>query len=407
MTTATTAPITTPSVEMREFQTDVMRMNMGPQHPSTHGVLRIKLELDGEKVLKAEPMIGYLHRGIEKLAETKRYNQVIPLLDRMDYLAAMCFNLGFVLAVEKLFDVQLPPRGQYIRVIMCEIARLASHCIWLGAHAMDVGAITVFLYTFRERELAYDIFEHICGQRMTVSYMRVGGLMNDMDDECVTMIKKYIETMKQRIEEYNRLLTKNPIWMDRTIGIGHMTAQECMDMNITGPCARGCGIDWDLRRDQPYSAYDQFEFEVPVYQAGDVYARYLQRIDEMRQSVRILEQAINRLPDGPFNVDNFKIILPPKELVKRDMEAMIHHFKLTIDGCKPPKGEIYMPTESPRGELGFYIQSDGSGKPYRMKVRNPTMINLQSLGRMCQGHFLADVVAVIGTLDVVLGEVDK
>jgi len=384
-----------------------MILNIGPQHPSTHGVLRLVVELEGETVVKITPHIGYLHRAIEKLCETKTYHQCIPLTDRLDYLAPLSNNLGYVLAVEKLLGLEVPRRAQYLRVLMAELTRISSHLIWLGTHAMDVGAISVFLYTFRERETTYDLFDLAHGARMNVSYMRVGGLARDIPPEFATRLKAFMDEFPARIDEYETLLTKNRIWLNRTRGVGRLGAADAVALGVSGPNLRASGVDWDVRRAAPYSAYDEFDFKVAVGQNGDVYDRYLVRLVEMRESLKIVRQALEGLPDGPVIVDDPKIAFPARERLSRDMESVIHHFKLVSEGFSPPEGEVYVSIEAPKGELGFYVVSDGGPNPYRVKVRAPSFVNLQALPKMAEGRLLADLVAVVGSIDIVLGEIDR
>jgi len=388
---------------------ETMTINMGPQHPSTHGVLQLILELDGEIVQKATPHIGFLHRGVEKLSEHRTYHQVIPLTDRLDYLAPMSNNLGYVLAVEKLLGItdQIPERAERIRVIMAELTRLKSHLVWLACHALDIGAMTVFLYCFRERENITDIYEQVSGARMTSNYFRVGGLSEDLPDGLDRTIREFVESMPAHIEEYEGLLTGNKIWQKRTIGVGEISAEDAIDVGLTGPGLRASGVDWDLRRDNPYSGYDDYDFEVPVREDCDTFGRYKVRLDEMRQSCRIILQALDKLKAGPILADCPKVVLPPKKDVVNTIEGLIHHFKIITEGFKPETGEIYQGVEAPKGELGYYLVSDGSAHPYRMRVRPPSFVNLQALPQMVEGKLLADVIAVIGTLDIVLGEIDR
>ncbi|NOQ52394.1 MAG: NADH dehydrogenase (quinone) subunit D [Desulfuromonadaceae bacterium] len=391
------------------FNTETMVINMGPQHPSTHGVLQLILELDGEVVQKATPHIGFLHRGTEKLSEYRTYHQIIPLTDRLDYLAPMSNNLGYVLAVEKLLGItdKIPERAKVIRVLMNELTRLKSHLVWMACHALDIGAMTVFLYCFREREDITDIYEKVSGARMTSNYFRVGGLSADLPDGLEKDIRDFAESMPGHIETYEGLLTGNRIWQKRTIGVGHISAEAAIDIGITGPSLRASGVDWDLRRDNPYSGYEDYDFEVPVFEEGDTFARYKARLDEMRQASLIVLQALDKLKPGPILADCPKVVLPPKQDVVETIEGLIHHFKIVTEGFSPEPGEVYQGVEAPKGELGFYLVSDGSPKPLRMKVRPPSFVNLQGLPQMVEGKFLADVVAVIGTLDIVLGEIDR
>ncbi len=384
-----------------------MTLNIGPQHPSTHGVLRLVAELEGETIVKLTPHVGYLHRAIEKLCETKTYQQCIPLTDRLDYLAPLSNNLGYVLAVEKLLQMEIPRRAQYLRVIMAELSRISSHLIWLGTHAMDIGAMTVFLYTFRERETTYDLFEIAHGARMNVSYMRVGGLARDVPPEFWSRLRAFLDELPARIDEYETLLTKNKIWLNRTKGVGCLSAEDAIALGVSGPNLRGSGVEWDIRKSSPYSAYEEFDFKVAVEQSGDVYDRYLVRLTEMRESARIVRQAMDGLPDGPVAADDPKVVFPPRELLADDMESMIHHFKLVTEGFSPPVGECYVSIEAPKGELGFYVVSDGGPKPYRVRVRGPSFVNLQALPKMAEGRLIADLVALIGSIDIVLGEVDR
>jgi len=384
-----------------------MTINMGPHHPSTHGVLRVILELDGETVINAVPDIGYLHRGIEKLAEHKKYIQVLPLTDRLDYLASGTNNLAYILAVEKLLGLEAPRRARYIRTIFAELTRIGSHLLWLGTHAADIGAMTVLLYGMREREDVLDIIEETAGTRLMMTYFRPGGVVRDLPPGFDKKIKSFLKTFPARIDEYERLLTKNRIWLQRTVGIGTISRDEAVSLGLSGPALRGSGVDWDIRRDEPYEAYDEIEFDVPVYEGGDVYSRYLARIGELRQSVRMLLQLVEGLPEGPYIERTAKYVLPAKERLDSSMEAMIHHFKLVVEGMTPPVGEVYSTIESPKGEIGFYIVSDGKPHPYRLRIRPPSFVNLQSLLTMAKGNMIADVVAIIGSLDIVLGEIDR
>jgi NADH-quinone oxidoreductase subunit D len=382
-------------------------LSMGPQHPSTHGVLRLVLELEGETVVRALYDIGYLHTGFEKSFESKTYTQGIPLTDRMDYLAPLSNNLGFCLAVEKLLDIEIPPRAQWIRVLLTELTRLQSHLVWLGTHAIDLGAMSVLLYCFREREDILHIFEMVSGQRMMTSYFRIGGLALEPPLGWLKRVEKFVKAFPGHLEEYENLLTKNPIWLRRTVGIGKLTADEAIAWGLSGPSLRGSGVDWDIRKKQPYSSYDKFDFKVPTRPEGDVYARYLVRLEEMRQSLRIVQQAMEGLPEGPVKANAPHIVLPDRESMKTSIEALIYHFKIVTEGFHPPIGEVYQAIESPRGELGFYMVSDGSPKPFRCHVRAPSFANLQALPKMIEGRLIADVVACIGTIDIVLGEVDR
>jgi NADH-quinone oxidoreductase subunit D len=390
-----------------ERNKDTMTLNMGPQHPSTHGVFRVVLEMDGEMVTSADPDIGYLHTGIEKTGESKLYSHCIPMTDRLDYLNPLGNNLAFCLSVEKLLQTEIPQRADYLRVIMCELTRVASHLLWLGTHALDIGAMTVFLYCWRERELILDLNEMISGVRMMTSYIRVGGVMKDATPEWIAGVKHVIDILPEKVDEYESLLTKNPIWMDRTVGAGVMTKEEAIKWSMSGPCLRASGVDFDFRKKRPYSRYEDFKFDVPVFTNGDVYDRYRIRVEEIRQSREILKQAIERLPDGPYKVDDNKISLPDRDKLETSMEALIHHFKLVSEGVKVPAGETYVPTEGPRGEVGFYIVSDGSSMPYRMKLRAPSFMAIPGMCAMMKGSYIADVVAIIGSIDIVMGEVDR
>src|SRR5580698_6303687 len=384
-----------------------MVLNMGPQHPSTHGVLRLVLEIDGEIVVRMYPEIGYLHTGIEKTCEAKFYQQVVPLTDRIDYLSPMHNNLCYCLAVEKLLELPIPDKVQWIRVLLSQLTPLNSHLVWLGTHAMDIGALTVFLYTFREREDILRIFEHVAGQRMMTSYFRIGGLAMEPPLDFFDRVASFIKTFPEKIDEYSNLLTGNPIFINRLQNVGHLSAEDAIALGVTGPPLRASGVDFDLRRDMPYSSYEKFDFKVPVSTAGDTWARYLVRLDEMRESVRIIQQALDGMPEGAVKADAPKVVLPDREKMKTQMEALIHHFKIVTEGFAVPAGEVYQGIESPRGQMGYYVVSDGTAKPYRVHMRNPSFASLQALETMCQGRMLADVVAVIGSIDVVLGEIDR
>ncbi len=382
-------------------------LSMGPQHPSTHGVLRLVLELEGETVIRGLYDIGYLHTGFEKSFESKTYSQGITLTDRIDYLAPLSNNLGFCLAVEKLLDLEIPPRAQWIRVLLTELTRIGSHLVWLGTHAIDLGAMSVFLYCFREREEILKIFEMVSGQRMMTSYFRIGGLALEPPLRWLDRVKKFLAKFPSRLEEYEDLLTRNPIWLRRTRGIGLLSCEDAVAFGVSGPSLRASGSDWDLRKKQPYSSYDKFDFDVPTRTEGDVYARYLVRLAEMRESLKIVRQAVDGLPEGPIKAKAPHIVLPDREEMKTSIEALIYHFKIVTEGFHPPIGEVYQAIESPRGELGFYVVSDGSPKPFRCHVRAPSFANLQALPKMIEGRLIADVVACIGTIDIVLGEVDR
>ncbi|MFZ3065384.1 MAG: NADH dehydrogenase (quinone) subunit D [Nitrospirota bacterium] len=388
-------------------RTEEMLLNMGPQHPSTHGVLRLVLQLDGEKVLKATPHVGYLHRGIEKLSESRLYNQIIPLTDRFDYVASMTNNFAYVRAVEKLLQIKAPERAEYIRTIIAEFQRIASHLLWLGTHAIDLGAMTVFFYCFRERELVLDLFEIICGARLTTSYYIPGGVRRDAASEFIDKAYKFTEIFPSKVDEYDTLIKNNRIWLGRTKGIGVISAEDAINFGLSGPTLRGSGVNYDVRKAEPYAAYDKIEFDVPLGKNGDVYDRYLIRVEEMRQSIKIIKQCLDKMPKGPVVIDNPKIVLPEKKKTMTEIESLIHHFKLVSEGYKTPPGEVYCSTEAPKGELGIYIVSDGSNKPYRMKVRAPSFVHLGAFDYMSKGHMIADIIAIIGTIDIVLGEVDR
>jgi NADH-quinone oxidoreductase subunit C/D len=386
-----------------------MILNMGPQHPSTHGVLRVIVELDGETVVAAYPDIGYLHSGFEKQGETIRYKDFTPYTDRMDYVASMSNNLGYALAVEKLMGVEIPQRAQVLRVIMAELQRLASHLVWLGTHVLDASGVShaLLMYAFREREQILDIFELVSGARMTTSYIRPGGLWRDVPPSFADRVSDVLTNFPKRIDEYERMITENPIWKARTVGIGKLTRQQALSLGITGPMLRATGLAFDYRKARPYSGYENYDFEIPTAPEGDVYARYIVRIAEMRQSLRIIQQAMDNLPDGPVWTADRKMALPPRQELDTSMEAVIHHFKLNTEGFIPPKGEVYDCVESPKGELGFYLVSDGTPIPYRLRVRTPSFVNLQSTDTMARGGFIADLVVIIGTIDIVLGDVDR
>jgi NADH-quinone oxidoreductase subunit D len=384
-----------------------MVLNMGPQHPSTHGVLRLVVEIDGETVLKVVPDIGYLHTGIEKTCEAKFYQQVVPMTDRIDYLCPMTNNLTYCLAVEKLLQLEIPDRAQWMRVLLNELTRLNSHLVWLGTHAMDIGALTVFLYCFREREEILRIFEMVSGQRMMTSYFRVGGLALEAPLDFFDRVQALIKVMPEKIDEYRNLLSGNPIFVNRLKGVGHLSAADAIALGVTGPPLRASGVDWDLRRDMPYSSYEKFQFKVPVSNDGDVWARYVVRLEEMRESVKICQQALDGMPEGEIKANAPKVVLPDREKMKTQMESLIYHFKIVTEGFTVPAGQVYQGVESPRGEMGYYVVSDGTAKPYRVHMRNPSFATLQALQTMCEGRLLADVVAVIGSIDIVLGEIDR
>jgi NADH-quinone oxidoreductase subunit D len=387
--------------------TEIMTVNMGPQHPSTHGVLRLVIELDGEIIQKITPHIGYLHRGIEKLSEHRTYHQIIPLTDRLDYLAPMSNNLGYVLAVEKLLGIEVPERAQTIRVILAELTRLKSHLVWLACHALDIGAMTVFIYAFREREKVMELYEKLSGARMTSNYFRVGGLSSELYDDFEKDVREILDTFPGYFDTYEGLLTKNTIWLQRTIGNGVISAEDAIDNGITGPALRGSGVDWDLRRDNPYSGYEKYQFTVPVGEKCDTFDRYKVRFVEMREAVKIIRQALDSLKPGPILADCPQVCYPPKDSVYNTIEGLIHHFKIASEGFPAPEGEIYQAVEAPKGELGFYLVSEGGNMPYRMRIRPPSFCNLSAIEKMAKGSMIADLVAVIGTLDIVLGDIDR
>jgi NADH-quinone oxidoreductase subunit D len=384
-----------------------LTLNMGPSHPSTHGVLRILLELDGEIVTRAVPDVGYLHRGDEKIAENMTYNQFVPYTDRLDYLAPLANNVAYALAVEKLMGWTVPPRGQVIRVLCCELARISAHLLGMGAMAMDTGAFTFFLYAFTEREKIYNLIESLTGARFTTSYTRIGGQIRDLPEGWVDQCRGFAEQFKAKIDEFDNLLTRNKIFVDRNQGIGLISKEDAIDFGLTGPCLRGSGVEYDVRKARPYLTYSEYQFDIPVGSVGDCYDRYLCRLEELRQSVRIIEQALNTLPGGPINVGDGKGFLPAKAKVLTKMEELIHQFILVTEGIQAPVGEVYFGAENPKGELGFYINSKGGGVPYRLKIRAPSFVNLSILSKLLPGHMMSDVVAILGSLDFVMGECDR
>jgi NADH-quinone oxidoreductase subunit D len=384
-----------------------MVINMGPQHPSTHGVLRLVLEIDGETVVSLAPDIGYLHTGIEKTCEAKFYQQVVPLTDRIDYLSPMTNNTAYALAVEKLLDLEIPEKAQWLRVLFNELMRLNSHLVWLGTHAMDIGALTVFLYCFREREQLMRIFEAVSGQRMMTSYIRIGGVSLEPPLGLYDSIRAFLMDFPSKIDEYESLLTGNPIWINRLKGVGYISPENAIALGVTGPPLRAAGIDFDVRRDMPYSSYEKFQFKVPVTTESDVWARYVLRLEEMRESIKICLQALDGMPDGRIVADAPKIILPDREQMKTQMESLIHHFKIVTEGFAVPAGEATSSVEAAHGMMNYYVVSDGTAKPYRVHMRNADYSNLQALEVMCKGQLLADVVAVIGSIDIVLGAIDR
>jgi len=397
----------TPTPVLEPGQDKTMILNMGPQHPSTHGVLRVLLEIDGETVVRMMPDIGFLHTGIEKTCEAKFYQQVVPLTDRIDYLCPMTNNLCYVLAVEKLLGLEIPPRAQWIRVMMNELTRINSHLVWLGTHAMDIGAMTVFLYCFREREDILRLFEAISGQRMMTSYFRIGGIALEPPLGFFDRLRKFADRFPSRVDQYEGLLTGNPIWQMRTKGVAKISAEDAIALGASGPTLRGSGIDIDLRRDMPYTGYENFKFEVPLGKEGDVFDRYMCRVAELRESIGIVKQALDGLPSGPVKANAPKVVLPDREKMKTEMESLIYHFKIITEGFEVPEGEVYQAVESPRGEMGYYVVSDGSSKPYRVHMRSACLANMQTLPTMCEGRLIADVVAAIGSIDIVLGEIDR
>lgn len=394
----------------KELNTKEITISMGPQHPATHGVLRVVLDLDGETVVKCTPYVGYLHRGVEKLSENRTYLSALPLTDRLDYISSMSNNVGYCVAVERLFGIEPPERAKYIRTIMSEMTRISSHIIGISTHALDIGAMTLFLYSFRDRERLLDLFEMTCGARLTVSYPRIGGVRNDVSQEFLDKLYEFTEEFPKIVEDqYETLIDQNRIWLQRTKGIGVISAEEAINWGLTGPTLRGSGVPYDVRKYAPYDAYPYVEFDVPIGKNGDVYDRYKCRMEELKQSNRIIKQCIEKMPDGPvMTPDAPKFTLPPKDRVLTDMESLIHQFVLITKGpIAAPVGEIYAATEVPKGELGFYIVSDGSGRPYRMRLRAPSFVHVSVLPKLCEGALVADVIANIGTIDIVLGECDR
>ena len=394
-------------VSERAFTGETMLLNMGPQHPSTHGVLRLLLELDGETVVNAIPEIGYLHTGIEKNMEAKTYLKAEVMTDRLDYLDTVGNNLAYCLAVEKLVDLDVPPRAQALRVILTELQRIASHLVWIGTFGLDTGAMSMFLYAFREREQILDILELCSGQRMMTTYIRPGGLWRDVPVEFETAVRDFLKTFPRRIDEYEALLTKNPILLDRLLGIGKMDAATALQHGVTGPMLRATGVKWDLRKARPYSGYEQYDFDVPTAPEGDTYARYRVRVQELRETLKIVEQALNKLPMGPVRSDNRKFVTPPRSEIGVSMEALIHHFKLWTEGFPAPKASVYSAIESPRGELGVYLEGDGGPKPHRVHWRTPSFDNLSIVPKIVKGHLVADLVAILASTDIVLGDIDR
>jgi NADH-quinone oxidoreductase subunit D len=391
-------------------RTETMLLNLGPSHPSTHGVLRVLLELDGELILRADPDIGYLHRGIEKMCEYRTYHRCMPLMNRLDYLAGEVNLFGFCLAMEKLLGIEVPKRVQYIRVLIAELTRIASHLFWLGTHGHDLGAMTPLFYAFREREKIMDMCEMISGARMFPLYFRIGGLAADLPEGFIPAAWEFVKSFPEKSQDYHNLLTKNQIWIERTQGVGVMSADEALDWGWSGPMARGSGVNWDLRRDNPYSSYEEFDFVVPLGKNGDTYDRYLVRMEEMIQANRIVRQALEKLaetPPGDIKVQDPRVSLPSKDAVYNDIAGLINHFKLIQEGIKPPVGEVYQCIEAPKGEMGFYIVSDGSPQAFRLKIRGPSFVNLSAMDKLARGRLLADSIALIGTMDIVLADVDR
>jgi len=396
------------SLDDERVATKELTLNLGPQHPATHGVLRLVLDLDGETIVKCTPYVGYLHRGVEKLAEHRNFLQILPLTDRLDYISAMSNNVGYCVAVEKLFGIQVPERTEFIRTIVAEMSRLANHLLWLATHALDIGAMTVFLYCFREREKILDLFEMLCGSRLTTSYTRIGGLKNDVEPRWLDELRRFTDEFPARVEQYETLIDKNRIWLRRTKGIGVISAEDAINWSMSGPALRGSGVPYDVRKAMPYGAYDKVKWEVPTGKNGDIYDRYRVRMEEFRQSNSIIRQCIEKLPEGPIMADAPKFTLPAKDRVLSDMEHLIHHFVLITKGPQTaPEGEVYSATEVPKGELGFYFISDGTGRPYRMRIRSPSFIHVSALPKLCEGELVADVIANIGSIDIVLGECDR
>jgi NADH-quinone oxidoreductase subunit D len=400
-------PFNAPPAVEPELEGEHMLINIGPQHPATHGVLRLVLELDGETVVRCVPHIGYLHCGFEKIGEYRQYNQIIPWTDREDYLNSPGNNVAFALGAERLFGIEITERCKVLRVIAMELSRLISHCVWLGTFCIDIGAFTPFLWIFQQRERVYTMLESWIGARLTTTLTRVGGMGADIPDGWTEDLANFVRTFPKVLEECSTMLTKNAIWVGRTVGLGAMSAEEAVNYGLSGPMLRASGVAYDVRKDFPYLDYETYDFDVPVGQAGDVYDRYLVRMEEMRQSIRILEQALKRLPDGPVNVDDARVILPPKSKATSDMESMIHHFKQVMEGPRPPIGEAYVAVESPKGEKGYYMVSDGTSKPVRWRIRPPSFVNLSAIPKMVEGHLLSDVIAINASIDIVMGEIDR
>ncbi len=404
---STQPTVTEPQGAEQAGGTRRMTLNMGPQHPSTHGVLRIILDLDGETIVNASPDIGFLHTGIEKQSEALTYQQVVTLTDRMDYLSNLANNLAYSLSVEKLLGLEIPPKAQWVRVMLTELSRINSHLVWLGTHALDLGAMTVFFYCFREREDILRILEMFSGQRLMTSYIRIGGLALEPPRGWEKAMGQFISGLPSKIDEYEDLLNANPIFLRRTKGVGTLPVDQLLESGVTGPMIRAAGVKWDIRKSEPYSSYEKFDFDVPCYEEGDVYARFRVRVEEMRQSARIIEQCMAGMPAGPITAEAPKVVLPDREKMKTQMEALIYHFKIVTEGFRVPAGEAYVPVESPRGEIGFYVVSDGTSKPYRVFMRTPSYGNLQSLQALFKGKLIADSIATLGSMDFVLGDVDR
>ena len=395
-----------PAIEP-DVEAEHMLINIGPQHPATHGVLRLVLELDGETVVRCIPHVGYLHCGFEKIGEYRQYNQIIPWTDREDYLNSIGNNCAFSVGAERLFGIEVTERCKVLRVIAMELSRIISHLVWVGTTSIDIGAFTPFLWSFQERENVYNLLEGWVGARLTTSASRVGGMAADIPAGWLDGLRNFIRAFPRTIDEIDRMLTRNAIWVGRTVGIGVMTAEDAVNYGLSGPMVRASGVDYDVRKDFPYLDYETYDFDVPVGVNGDVYDRYLVRMEELRQSVRILQQAVERLPDGPVNVDDPRVILPPKSKATSGMESMIHHFKVVMEGPRPPVGECYVPVESPKGEKGYYFVSDGTSKPVRWRIRPPAFVNLSAIPKMVEGHLLSDVIAINASIDIVMGEIDR
>jgi len=388
-------------------RSEELLLNLGPQHRATHGVLRVVLELEGEKIIKATPDLGYLHRGVEKLCEGLTYQQIIPHTDRLDYICSMTNNFAYVRAVEKLLGVSIPERGEYVRTIIAEMQRIVGHLFWLGTQSLDIGAMTIFFWTFREREVLLDLFEQTCGARLTMNYFRVGGVNGDLKPDVILKLRNFIKDFPSKIDEYDRLLMNNRIWISRTKNIAVISAGDAVNFGLTGPTLRGSGVPYDVRKAEPYAAYGKVEWDVPLGSNGDTYDRYWARMQEMKQSARIITQCLDQLPEGPILTDVPQVVAPPKEKVMQDMQSLIHHFIIFTEGFRPPKGEVYCATEAPKGELGFSIVSDGGPKPYRLKIRSPSFVHMGAFDHMARGYMIADIITIFGTYDIVMGECDR